>query len=600
MPSNKRYPAINYTSRDFNSIKSDLINYAKRYYSNTYKDFSESGFGSLMLDTTAYIGDILSFYLDYSVNESFLDTALEYENILKLGKQMGYKFNPNPASYGIADFYIIVPATTAGSGPDETYIPILQRGSSLSSVDSSAFLLNEDVNFANPNNEIVVARVNEDTGSPTHFAIKASGQVVSGRTDSEQVVMRAFKKFPKIKLNGSNITEVLSVVDGEGNFYYEVDYLSQDVVYRSTTNQGSNKKIVQEILRPFAVPHRFVVERTRNNVLLQFGFGSETEDSNVEPAIDPSRVVIKQHAKDYTPDISFDPSNFLGTDKLGIAPANTTLTITYRVNDSDNVNLGSNALTSVDAPIIDFDDLSALETSKVNDVIASLEVTNSEPIVGDVTLPTGEELKKRIYNVFASQNRAVTIQDYKSLCYSMPPQFGAVKRVNIVRDPGSFRRNLNLYVISEDDSGFFEKTNDAIKNNLKLWIDQGRMINDTVDILDAKIINMGIEFTAIASLETNKYDVLSNGIALLSSFFANKREIGDPFYITDIYNELNGMPGIIDVSRVKIVRKEGAGYSEHFFDIDANFSDDGRYIKAPQNVIFEIKYPQTDIRGTIK
>jgi len=600
MPSNKKYPAINYTSRDFNSIKSDLVNYAKRYYSNTYKDFSESGFGSLMLDTSAYIGDILSFYLDYSVNESFLDTALEYENILKLGKQMGYKFNPNPSSYGTADFFVIVPSNTNGTGPDETYMPILQRGSSLSSVDGIGFILNEDVNFSNPNNEIIVARVNEDTGAPSSYAIKASGQVASGRTETEEISVGAFKKFPKFKLNGTNITEIISVVDSTGHSYYEVDYLSQDVVYRSTINRGSDNKVTQETIRPFAVPRRFVIDRTRNDVFLQFGFGSEIDDSNIDPAIDPSRVVIHQHAKDYTTDINFDPSNFLGTDKLGIAPANTVLTVTYRTNDKNNVNIGSDSLANVDAPIIDFDDLSALDTAKVNEVISSLECSNTEPIVGDVTLPTGDELKKRIYNVFASQNRAVTVQDYKSLCYSMPPQFGAVKRVNVVKDPGSFKRNLNLYVISEDDVGFLEKTNDAIKNNLKTWLDQGRMINDTIDIMDAKVINIGIEFTAIATLEANKYDVLSNAISLLASSYEKKYEIGEPFYLTNIYNELNGMDGIVDVSQVKIVRKEGAGYSDHFYDIDANFSDDGRYIKCPQNVIFEVKFSDTDIKGTIK
>ena len=229
----------------------------------------------------------------------------------------------------------------------------------------------------------------------------------------------------------------------------------------------------------------FTVERpTPTDNFLQFGFGSEIDDKNVNPAIDPSMVVIKQHAKDYTSDVSFDPSNFLGTDKMGIAPANTTLTVRYRVNDADNVNVTSNSLTNLDTPLLDFDDPSVLDNAKANDVIESLDVSNDQPIVGDVTLPTGEELKHRIYNVFASQNRAVTIQDYKALCYSMPPQFGAVKRVNIVKDPGSFRRNLNLYVISEDDIGLLEKTNDAIKNNLKFWIDQGRMINDTVDIMD--------------------------------------------------------------------------------------------------------------------
>ena len=420
MGSKKQYPIIDYTSRDFNSIRDDLLNYARRYYPNTFKDFSESGFGSLMVDTTAYIGDILSFYLDYSVNESFLDTAIEYENILKLGRQMGYRFQPNAASSGEAIFYIIVPAASVGTGPDSNYIPVLRRGTEVSSLDGIAFILNEDINFANPNNEIVVARVHETTGVPLTFAIRAVGQVISGKIDRTQVPIAEFKKFRKIKLNENNITDIISVVDTEGNQYYEVDYLSQDTIYQATLNQGDNKEVTQNVLRPFIVPRRFAIERTETNVFLQFGYGSEITDQSVDSIVDPSKVVLKVHGKDYVTDATIDPTNFLKTDKFGVAPTNTTLTITYRVNDSDNTNISSNALTNVDVPIWDFEDLTDLNESTLATVMGSLEVTNEEPIVGDVTLPSVEELKTRIYNVFSSQNRAVTSQDYKSLCYSMP------------------------------------------------------------------------------------------------------------------------------------------------------------------------------------
>ena len=188
MGSKKQYPLIDYTSRDFNSIRDDLLDYARRYYPNSFKDFSESGFGSLMIDSTAYIGDILSFYLDYSVNESFLDTAVEYNNVIKLGKQMGYKFNPTSVSAGEASFYIIIPASTTGDGPDLNYAPILKRGTELSSVDGNGFTLNEDVNFANPNNERVVAEVNSENGAISSFAVKATGQIISGRVERQQII----------------------------------------------------------------------------------------------------------------------------------------------------------------------------------------------------------------------------------------------------------------------------------------------------------------------------------------------------------------------------------------------------------------------------
>lgn len=600
MGSKKQYPLIDYTSRDFNSIKEDLVDYAKRYYPNSFKDFSEAGFGSLMLDTTAYIGDVLSFYLDYSVNESFLDTAIEYDNVLKLGRQMGYRFNPAVASVGEAVFYLIVPAASVGTGPDTSYMPILKRGTSLSSIDNIAFVLNEDVNFANPNNEIVVAEVNSDTGAVLSYAVKASGQVVSGRTKQESLVVGKFQKFLKLSLNGDNITEIVSVTDSEGNEYYEVDYLSQDTIYKPTLNRGDNNTITQNLLRPFVVPRRFTVERTQQDTFLQFGFGTENTTLATDSVVDPSKVVLKVHGKDYVSDASIDPGNFLKTDKFGVAPSNTTLTVLYRVNDSDDVNVSANALTNVDTPIWDFEQLSTLNSNTLSGVTNSLEVNNGEPITGDVTLPTTEELKQRIYNVFSSQNRAVTSEDYRSLCYAMPAQYGGIKRVNIVRDSSSLRRNLNLYVLSEASDGSLIVTNSTIKQNLKQWLSQGKMISDTIDILDAKIINIGIEFTAIAALDSNKFDVLNDAVNKLAGYYASKFQIGQPFYVADIYTQLNKMDGIIDVTRVNIVQKSGLNYADTPVDINNLYSADGSYIDCPKNVVFEIKYTGADIKGTIK
>ena len=600
MGSKKQYPLIDYTSRDFNSIRQDLIDYAKRYYPNTFKDFSESGFGSLMVDTTAYIGDILSFYLDYSVNESFLDTAIEYQNVIKLGQQMGYKFNPSSAASGEATFYIIVPAASIGTGPDTNYIPILQRGTELSSLDSIGFMLNEDVDFANPSNEIVVAEVDSDTGTPTSYAIRATGQVVSGKLQQQEIVVGNFQKFLKLKLNGNDITEIVSVTDTEGNEYYEVDYLSQDTIYKATLNRGDNSSITQNVMRPFVVPRRFVTERTQTDIFLQFGFGTENTTLAVDSLADPSKVVLKVHGKDYVTDATIDPGNFLKTDKFGVAPSNTTLTVVYRENNAENVNISSNALTTVDTPIWDFKELASLNQGTLETVVSSLEVNNSEPITGDVMLPSTEELKTRIYNVFSSQNRAVTAEDYRSLCYGMPAKFGGIKRVNIVRDPTSLRRNLNLYAISEGADGTLIQSNSVIKQNLKQWLNQSKMISDTIDILDAKIINIGIEFTAIASLDANKFDVLNDAILKLSEYYNRKFEIGQPFYVSDIYSQLNKMKGIIDVTRVNIVQKTGTNYSSVPVNINMLYSADGSYIDCPQNAIFEIKYLSTDVKGTIK
>jgi len=600
LPANKKYPLIKYTSRDFNSIRRDLTDYAKRYYPNTFKDFSEAGFGSLMLDSVSYIGDILSFYLDYSVNETFLDTAIEYDNIIKIGKQLGYKFQGNPSSFGEVNLYVIIPSLSNGNIPDADYMPILKKGSTFSSTNGNGFSLTEDVNFADPNNEIVVGRVNNTTGVPLSYAIRTSGKVISGIVEREEITVGTFQKFLKLELTAPNISEIVSVTDSEGNEYYEVDYLSQDVVYRATTNTGDNSTITQANLRPFVVPRRFVVERDRRTTAIQFGFGQEITENNVEPLIDPSKIVLNKHGRDYYSDTNFDPYNLLKTDKLGVAPANTVLTVTYRTNESTNCNSSANSVINIGSPVFEFNDESSLNTTEVEGVISSLEVNNENPIVGDVTLPTVQELKNRIYSSFTSQNRAVTQEDYKIMCYSMPPQFGAIKRVSIRRDPSSLKRNLNLYVTSEDNFGRLIQTNNTIKENLKTWINSSRMINDTIDILDAKIVNLGIEFTAISNLEANKFDVLTDAIEELTEFYNRKLDIGEPFSVTEIYSRLNKLDSIVDVSRVKIVHKSGLNYSDQAFNIDDGYSDDGRYLIAPDNVVFEIKFPQNDIKGTIK
>jgi|TARA_R110001583_G_scaffold17957_7_gene72137 hypothetical protein len=596
----KQLPAIKYTSRDFDSIKQDLVDYARRYYPNTFKDFNEAGFGSLMLDTVSYVGDILSFYLDYNVNESFIDTAVEYNNVLKLGKQMGFRLQGNPTSYGIATFYIIVPANASGLGPDQRYIPILKRNSSFTSQNGNGFLLNQDITFTDPLLDVVVARVNQTTGVPTHYAIRSHGQVISGRRSQEIIEVGDFQRFLRIQLDTPNVSEVISILDEEGNEFYGVDFLSQDVIFRSVTNRSSDNDVTPSLLKPFAVPRRFIVERDEATTFIQFGAGSDTSTLS-DPYIDPSTVILDVHGRNYVTQPSFDPSNMLGTDKLGISPSNTKLSITLRTNEVGNVNAMSDTLTQVDNAILVFEDEVNLDANLVSDVINSVEINNDEPIVGDVTIPTTQDLKIRMFDTFASQNRAVTAQDYKSIAYAMPSNFGAIKRINIIQDPDSFKRNLNMYIISEDMNGNLTTANSSIKNNLKNWINQSRMINDTVDILDAKIVNIGIDFIAKGEVETNRFLILDRATqALRDKFGTQKMDIGEPFYITEIYKTLQQVPGLVDVLSVKITQKTGSSYSDTYFDIEGETSADERYINVPLNCVLEIKIPSQDIKGAIK
>ena len=590
---------IRYTDRDFNTIKQGLINHAKRYYPDSYRDFSEASFGSLMLDTVSYVGDILSFYLDYQANESFLDTATEYDNILRLGEQVGYREPLKTNSFGLLTMYILCPADSAGTAPDTDYLPILAKNSKFSSAEGQLFTLLDDIDFANPNNQIVVATSEESDGSPTSFAVRAHGRVISGETKQQKTTVGNFKRFLSVDIEDADLTEVVSVVDDEGHEFFEVDYLSQDTIFRSVVNKDADtRKSVPNVIVTSTVPRRFIMSNRNGLVSLKFGYGSESS-LKTDVLSHPSNVVLKMHGKDFEGDLNFDPSKLLENDKFGISPANTTLTITYRVSTNENANVASRSITNVVEPLFVFRE-AATNRATINSVKESIEVTNESPIIGSSAQPTVKELKQRINDVFATQNRAVTANDYEAIIYRMPSRFGSIKRAKISRDDDSFKKNLNLHLLSQNAEGHLVVPNETLKNNVKVWIQNYKMINDTIDIVDPKVINIGIKFAAVVDYDQDKLEALNSAITEIQSMFNQHLDIGQPIYITNIYDKLNNLEEIVDVTDVEIVNKTGGLYSDTSLSIKSYISADGRILYAPNNVVYELRYPNRDIRGTIK
>ena len=590
---------IRYTDRDFSTIKQGLINHAKRYYPDSYRDFSEASFGSLMLDTVSYVGDILSFYLDYQANESFLDTATEYDNILRLGEQVGYREPLKTNSFGLLTMYILCPADSAGTAPDTDYLPILAKDSKFSSAEGQLFTLLDDIDFANPNNQIVVATSEESDGSPTSFAVRAHGRVISGETKQQKTTVGNFKRFLSVDIEDADLTEVVSVVDDEGHEFFEVDYLSQDTIFRSVVNKDADtRKSVPNVIVTSTVPRRFIMSNRNGLVSLKFGYGSESS-LKTDVLSHPSNVVLKMHGKDFEGDLNFDPSKLLENDKFGISPANTTLTITYRVSTNENANVASRSITNVVEPLFVFRE-AATNRATINSVKDSIEVTNESPIIGSSAQPTVKELKQRINDVFATQNRAVTANDYEAIIYRMPSRFGSIKRAKISRDDDSFKKNLNLHLLSQNAEGHLVVPNETLKNNVKVWIQNYKMINDTIDIVDPKVINIGIKFAAVVDYDQDKLEALNSAITEIQSMFNQHLDIGQPIYITNIYDKLNNLEEIVDVTNVEIVNKTGGLYSDTSLSIKSYISADGRILYAPNNVVYELRYPNRDIRGTIK
>ena len=603
MAKNRNLTSIKYTSRDYESIKNDLVEYAKRYYPDTFRDFNDASFGALMLDAVAYIGDILSFYLDYQANETFIDTASEYNNVIRMGKLMGYKNRSANSSTGEVEVYVVVPANSFGTAPDLNYIPVLKRGTEVVSSRGATFTLTKNVDFSDSKHSTVVAKANAVTGEPTFFAIKASAEVLSGKNFQETMTIGDYQKFRRIELRSTNITDIISVFDSEGHEYYEVDYLSQNVVYVPLINRSSDKEIAQSIMKPHFVPRRFIVEHERNSTFLQFGYGTDSELYS-ESVADPSKIILNLHGREHITDKSFDPSNLISTDKFGIAPANTTLAIIYRKNIIEDSYAGVGTITKASKVLFDFKDPNSLDSAKIQAVIDSFDVNNEKQIIGSSVNLSMEELKQRIKDNYASQNRAVTRRDYASLIYNMDSQYGSIKKCSVVQDHDSFKRNLNIYIVSENRDGHLTKSGEkdgVLKQNLKMWLNQYKMVNDTIDILDVNIINVGIDFTIMALPGSNKFEVLERASANLRNTIANnKLEIGEPLYITDVFRILNSTIGVVDTLDAKFVSKVGGLYSDYGININDNLSADGIALMAAEDAILEIKYPTVDIKGSVK
>tara|TARA_Y100001938_G_scaffold150440_1_gene241358 strand:- start:3271 stop:5067 length:1797 start_codon:yes stop_codon:yes gene_type:complete len=593
----KKLLPIDYTHRDFDTIQQDLLEIAERFYPDSFQDFSEASFGAMMLDAVSYVGDQLSFYLDYNVNESFLDTSYQYTNVVRHGAILGYKFSGRPSTYGKVAMYLLVPASSTGMGPNTAYIPILKRGTTFSSESAQSFVLTENVDFASPRNTFVTARVDATTGAPTYYAIKAYGNVVSGQFGQERVPIGSFERFKRVTLQTPNVSEIISVFDSEGNEYYEVDYLVQDMIFKDIANSNFKNDNVPSIIKPTLVSRKFITQFARDKVTLQFGSGKMGPNDIVA---NPQNVAVDVFGKTYVTTTTFDPTRLSQNESFGIVPVNTTLIVTFRTTNGTNSNTAANTLNTVVSSNVAFKNAQNLISSRITEVKNSLEVTNEEPISGDVTYPTTKEIKQRVYDTFPTQNRAVTQADYENLAYRMHPKFGAIKRVSVQKDSDSQKRNLNMYVVSEDTAGKLALANPTIKNNLKTWINQYRMINDTVDILDPYILNFGVEFVVKPLKMADKFVVLENCTDALRKHFSQPLFIGEALYISDIYEVLKNVTGVLDVIKVKVYTKSGGSYSTAAINIQENISPDGSYVSVPKNAIMELKYPDVDITGKIR
>ena len=591
-------PQINYLARDFDSIKDELVTYAKRFYPRQFNDFSEASFGSFMLDAVAYLGDVVSFQLDYQSNENNLSTAINRENIIALARQMGYNDPLSPNVTGVVTIFLNIPSAANNAGPDTNYLPVLKRGAAFSSTEGAVFSLVEDVDFSEAGTDFVVSEVDSTTGIPTKYAAKRDATVASGIVRTVEVPVAdqgQNNKFYSTTLEDNNVIEVISVFDIEGNEYFQVDALTQNIVYKGLPNQGSTSSNTINVLKPTVAARRFITKFEDDTFSLIFGNGKEDSDSVLDSINDPTKVVLQKQGKDYVSTTILDPTVLKATDKFGIGPSNTELSITYRANTSDLVSAPQLSLVNVENTTFVFP-VTATDTALKNDVRASIEVENQQPIVGSRLSLTDEEIREVVMGIASSQGRVVTPTDYVNFSYRMPAQFGAIKRAIAVRDDFSPRRSINLYVLSEDNTGALSVTSQAVKDNLKVWLSQYKTISDSVDILDGRIVNFGVRFSFVSNRAYNNTEAVAAAIEVTQDYFNRRKyNFGESINVSELVRILNDTEQVTDIIKIEFVSKTGGSFSDVEYDFIKNTTTDGRFITIPEDYVFEIKLFSTSI-----
>ena len=592
--------------RDFDALRADLLEYASTYFPDAIKDFSDASVGGLFLDMAAHVGDVMSFYLDHQFNELDINTATQTKNIEKLLKSAGIKNRSSSPSVVEVDFYITVPSSLDINNEfvvDPNVLPIILQGTSLKSNTGIKFELMQDLDFSKKIlDEYVHERfintddLDEDL-NPNTFILKMSGICVSGETKTTVISAGSFEQFKKITINDKDINEILSVKDSSGNEYYEVDYLSQDVVFKSVQNNSYDYDVVSDNLEILPAPYRFTreLDRKTSSTILTFGSGNAlTLDTDYIP--DPSEFALPLYGKTTMSMQSIDPNNMLSTSTLGMSPYNTNLTIVYRKGGGLNNNVPASSIKTIETLYIMYNRNS---TSYNNfNIKTSLNVINVDSAKGGEDKPTLNELRLEYQGHRNSQSRIVTKNDLLTRVYTLPTNFGRVFRAGLSNTTSNLY-STQLYIISRDINGKLVNSSDTLKKNLEVYLNQFRLITDAIDILDAFVINFGIEYEIVTDGILNKNTVVENINKKITTFFDIKKwQLDMPINKTNIEMIINNTEGVISLNYCSLVNKVGSGYSSYSYDFDKNLN--GKFLVGPPGSIFELLNPSEDIAGYVK
>ena len=606
----KKNKRVSFTNKDFSSLRNELKRYALTHFQENIVDFSDASLGGLILDLGAYVGDVMAYYIDHQFNENSIENAIETVNLERLIREAGIKIPSATPAYAQITMQITVPAQLIRGEyvPQTSALPTVKKNSVFSTPTGVDFHLLEDVNFGevdesgNLITEYSFGRV--VAGVPRNIICTRSALASSARIATENFrIPDTNERFRTISLGNDNVNEIISVFDGVGDEYFEVDSLTQDTVFKIRENTRFDIVDVPSRIEMFHAPKRYISSRSTlsGKTTLRFGAGNETEfDEDIIP--DPSEHALKLFGdRTSLPMIAIDPNNFLTTQTLGISPRNTTLTVNYRYGGGLSHNVSAGEITSIKSLITQFPTSTPAIT--VAQVRASAEVINLNTAVGGEDEPSIEELRNIAIFNRSAQNRIVTREDLIARVYTLPNQFGRVFRVGVADNPNN-PRGVLLYVISRNKSRKLTISPDTLKQNLAKYLNKFRLVSDAVDILDARIINIGFEYAVTIETGYRPEIVISSINQKLTDYFRiDKAQINKPIPIGEVDNLILNTPGVISIVSNKPISRTGNNtsngnpYSPESFN-PANNIDRG-YLFPPDGGIFEVKFPSDDIVGRV-
>lgn len=597
-----------FLAKDFDSFRAELLTYARTYFPDKIQDFSEASFGGLFLDMAAFVGDSLSFYLDHQFTELNPLTATERRNILLHLRNAGVKpVGSSPASTKVK-FYVRVPAEQTPGGsyrPKETCLPVIRSGTTCASVTGIRFNLTEDLDFSETDDDgVLLASTSvlrtSSTGNPIDYVMSLEGLCISGEESTDSYnLSNQHVPFRELTLLNTDISDIITVTDSEGNEYYQVETLSQDTVYRAIENHGPDGLMVSMNLEIVPAPRRFTAafDPLTRLTTIRFGSGnSDTLDDDIIP--DPSELSLPLYGKKHFSRFSIDPNSLLQTQTLGISPKGTTISVRYRHGGGLNHNVAAGSIRNLGTLNLQFENFpTAAEAQAVR---ASIELRNMEPARGGDIAPTLEDLRTRIPSAKQMQSRIVSRQDLISRIYTMPNSFGRVFRAGISDNPIN-PLAAQLYIISRDRNGNLTQSPDALKLNLSKYLNDFRLISDAIDILDARVANFEVRFGIMTAPTANKGGTVQTVISRLRNILKVENfQIDQPIVIDDMINVIINTPGVVSLISLDVLSKNGTEesrtYSDFYFDYES--ATRNKIITAPRGTMFELKYPDFDIVGT--